>query len=214
MSSHNHLPAYIINSIAPIRICDNGGWTDTWFAEHGRIFNIGVYPYASVSPISVPNVTWWELERRLVLIYLGNAHNSSQVHEMVIHGLEDAGPDCPQLEALRQTAPQSRDALYSGDFQALGRAMIANTEAQRQLHPALVSREVERVIEIAHQHGAIGWKVNGAGGQGGSLTLLCGPRSDARRAMIAEIEAENRSFRNIPIHLSRFGLRVWKQIPA
>ena len=38
----------IINSIAPIRICDNGGWTDTWFAEHGQIFNIGVCPYAEV----------------------------------------------------------------------------------------------------------------------------------------------------------------------
>ena len=41
-------PLRIINSVAPIRICDNGGWTDTWFAGHGRIFNIGVYPYAEV----------------------------------------------------------------------------------------------------------------------------------------------------------------------
>ena len=39
-------PLRIINSVAPIRICDNGGWTDTWFAEYGAIFNIGVYPYA------------------------------------------------------------------------------------------------------------------------------------------------------------------------
>jgi D-glycero-alpha-D-manno-heptose-7-phosphate kinase len=38
----------IINSVAPIRLCDNGGWTDTWFAEHGKVFNIGVYPYAEV----------------------------------------------------------------------------------------------------------------------------------------------------------------------
>src|SRR5512134_3426504 len=43
-----HSPAFIINSVAPIRICDNGGWTDTWFAGHGKIFNIGVYPYAEV----------------------------------------------------------------------------------------------------------------------------------------------------------------------
>ena len=41
-------PRRTINSVAPIRICDNGGWTDTWFAGHGRIFNIGVYPYAEV----------------------------------------------------------------------------------------------------------------------------------------------------------------------
>ena len=46
--SDKRKPIKIINSIAPIRICDNGGWTDTWFAEHGKIFNIGVYPYAEV----------------------------------------------------------------------------------------------------------------------------------------------------------------------
>jgi len=38
----------IINCVAPIRICDNGGWTDTWFAKTGKIFNIGVYPYVEV----------------------------------------------------------------------------------------------------------------------------------------------------------------------
>ena len=44
---HKH-PVRIVNAVAPIRICDNGGWTDTWFAEYGKIFNIGVYPYAEV----------------------------------------------------------------------------------------------------------------------------------------------------------------------
>src|SRR5690242_17100487 len=38
----------IINSVAPIRICDNGGWTDTWFARYGKVFKIAVYPYAEV----------------------------------------------------------------------------------------------------------------------------------------------------------------------
>jgi len=41
-------PLRVINAAAPIRICDNGGWTDTWFAEYGTVFNIGVYPYAEV----------------------------------------------------------------------------------------------------------------------------------------------------------------------
>ena len=35
----------IVNSVAPIRICDLGGWTDTWFAKYGKVLNIGVYPY-------------------------------------------------------------------------------------------------------------------------------------------------------------------------
>lgn len=341
----------VINSVAPIRICDNGGWTDTWFAGHGKILNIGVYPYAevqievypytgqderiiiyaenygerfvvhpeneawdrhplleaaiqrmkvpddiavqatifseapagastgtsaavtvalvgalscltpgrltphevaytahsievdmlkrqsgiqdqlcsaygginyiemfeyphaSVSQIEVPNSIWWELERRLVLIYLGKSHDSSRVHERVIAELENAGPTCKQLEDLRLTAEKSRDAVYAGDFAALGRAMTENTEAQARLNPALVSQDVRRVIEIAREHGALGWKVNGAGGEGGSLTILAGAQSHEKRAMIREIHQENPLCRSIPIYLSRHGLRVWEGKP-
>jgi D-glycero-alpha-D-manno-heptose-7-phosphate kinase len=342
-------PLRIINSVAPIRICDNGGWTDTWFAGYGTIFNIGVYPYAeaqievypydgnedrivihaenygeryavdtgnlngwnkhplleaaieymkvpdnlavevtifsdapagastgtsaavtvaligaldcltpgrltphevafaaqhiethmlhqqcgiqdqlcsaygginfiemfqypyaTVSQIQVPNSIWWELERRLVLIYLGKSHYSSRVHEMVIHSLEDAGPDCVQLNDLRKTARKSRDAVYSGDFTALGKSMIENTTAQGRLHAELINEDALQVIDIAKAYGAVGWKVNGAGGEGGSLTLLCNESSCARRAMIHQIEQENAAFRSIPIYLSRTGLRTWE----
>lgn len=342
-------PQRIINAVAPIRICDNGGWTDTWFAKYGQIFNIGVYPYAevqievyplgalpdrvvifaenygeryalqpnhsgwdrhplleaaielmgvpedlsfqvtifseapsgastgtsaavtvaligaldqltpgrltphevaykaqsvevdmlgqqcgiqdqlcsaygginfidmfdypysSVSQLQIPNTIWWELERRLVLIYLGKSHSSSDVHKKVIEQLEDAGPDCQQLNDLRATAMPSRDAVYAGDFSALGQAMIANTEAQSRLHPYLISADAARIIEIAGEHGALGWKVNGAGGEGGSVTLLCGDHSSVKRSLIREIEAENPLYQNIPIYLSRYGLRIWEQ---
>ncbi len=351
MNQKKQTPLCVINSVAPIRICDNGGWTDTWFSEHGKIFNIGVYPYvevqievfpyngqderiiiyaenygeryavnpetpgwdrhplleatielmqvprdmafqvtiyseapagastgtsaavtvalvaaldrltpgqlspheiaqmahrvetemlkrqsgiqdqlcsafggvnfiemhryphASVSQILVPNSIWWELERRLALVYLGKTHDSSQVHEKVIRELENAGPDCPQLEELRTTAEQSRDALYAGNFKALGQSMAANTAAQERLNPALISADAKRVIEVARAYGAIGWKMNGAGGEGGSVTLLCGPSSHQKRAMLREIEEESPLFRSIPIYLSRFGVRTWKQEP-
>jgi D-glycero-alpha-D-manno-heptose-7-phosphate kinase len=167
------------------------------------------YPRATVSQIQIPNSTWWELERRLTLIYLGKSHSSSVVHEKVIRELEGAGPACRKLEDLRATAEKSRDAVYAGDFVALGRAMIENAEAQGRLHPDLINRDAWRVIEIARQHGALGWKVNGAGGEGGSLTILGGALAHAKRAMIREIEADNPLCRNIPIYLSRYGLRTW-----
>ena len=340
-------PLRVINSVAPIRICDNGGWTDTWFAEYGAIFNIGVYPYAeaqlkvlrrdevddrivihaenygerfpvqpgnrewnhhplleaaveymdvpddvafevaiyseapagastgtsaavtvaligsldmltpgrmtpyevaqtaqkietemlaqqcgiqdqlcsafgginyiemyqypqaSVSQLHVPDTTWWELEKRLVLVFLGKAHSSSDVHETVIADLEGAPPDSPKLEDLRQTAAKSRDAVYAGDFASLDRAMIENTEAQTRLHPALVGAEAQQLIELAQAHGALGWKVNGAGGDGGSLTLLMGAESAQKRRLIRDLAGANSHFQHIPIYLSRYGLRVW-----
>lgn len=339
----------IINAMAPIRICDLGGWTDTWFAETGAVLNIGVYPYAevnitvspskpddrtitinvenygdrytleadaitydkhplleasidileirdmsfevnlysaapagcstgtsaavstaligaldlltpgrrtsheiaalahrveteklglqcgiqdqiasayggicfiemfkyplaSVSQIAIPNSVWWELEHRLLLVYLGNAHSSSQVHGDVIRSLEAPGADKSVLDQLRRAAYAGKDALSQYDLNGLGRAMIANTEAQAELHPSLVSKEAQSVIALAKAHGAVGWKVNGAGGNGGSLTILGGPHGDRKRALIEAIHELDPRFRVIPTYLSRTGLRRWEAI--
>ena len=337
-------PRRIIASRAPIRILDNGGWTDTWFAKHGKVFNIGVSPYAevelavydagdrheqvtlhvenygdsyafstgngrpgrhplleaaigfigipqgvsveittfseaptgastgtsaamcvaligalnrlrsgrmtirevayaarhvevellgnqcgiqdqlcsaygginfieikafpeaSVTRVEVPDDILAQLEQRLVLVYLGRGHDSSAMHRMVISELEQAGPECRQLEDLRRAAERSRDAVQSGNLGSLGRAMVENTEAQGRLHAELVGRDALRVIDIARKHGALGWKVNGAGGPGGSLTILCGPRSHARRVMVREICEDHSSYQVIPIHISLRGL--------
>ena len=51
--------------------------------------------------------------------------------------------------------------------------MTDATETQRALHPGLVGPAHERAIEVARRHRASGWKVNGAGGAGGSLTIAC-----------------------------------------
>jgi D-glycero-alpha-D-manno-heptose-7-phosphate kinase len=203
--------AYVAHSIETEILKQQCGIQDQLCSAYGGVNYIEVfqYPYASVSQIQVPNSIRWELERRLTLVYLGQSHRSSQVHEKVIRYLEDVGPTAKQLEALRGTAEPSRDALYAGDFAALGQAMIQNTEAQRNLHPDLVNPDADRVIAIARTHGALGWKVNGAGGDGGSLTILGGPLSHAKRAMIREIEAESPLFQSIPVYLSRFGLRIW-----
>lgn len=348
----NSSPCRIINATAPIRICDLGGWTDTWFAERGVVLNIGVYPYAevqlfvrrgdksgardivvnaenfgdryavplpieyekhplleacldimelpddlalevnlfscappggstgtsaaisvallgaldlltpgrmtpheiaamaqrveteklglqcgiqdqlcsaygglcyidmyaypnaSVSQIWLPNRIWWELERRLALVYLGRSHASSEVHGKVIANFEGANADKSALEPLRRAARVGKDALYMGDFEAFGKAMIDNTDAQRALHPALVSPEAEAVIELAKAHGAIGWKVNGAGGEGGSVTILCGSENEHKRAFVKAVPTLNPDFQILPLYLSRFGLRQWESTPA
>jgi D-glycero-alpha-D-manno-heptose-7-phosphate kinase len=169
------------------------------------------FPHATVSQIVIPNAIWWELERRLVLIYFGRSHSSSEVHKKVIRDLESEGSECTKINDLRLTAGRSRDALYTGDFAALGRAMIDNTDAQGRLHSGLISSDAHRVISIAKGHGAIGWKVNGAGGDGGSLTILSGTSSFEKRRMIDDIESENRLYRHIPTYLSRYGLRTWEE---
>jgi len=123
--------------------------------------------------------------------------------------LEDAGPDAEKLRILRRTPARARDALFAGDFGALGRVMIENTEAQANLHPDLVSRKHQAVIDVARRFGALGWKVNGAGGDGGSVTLLAGPKASRNREMLRAVTSEVQGTQSIPVYLSPLGLRVW-----
>ena len=206
-----HDVAYAAHHVETAILGQQSGIQDQLCAAYGGINYIEVSPYprAAVSRIQLPDPLWWELERRLAPIYLGKPHLSSQIHERVILHLETAGSAAQPLEDLRAAAELARDALAAGDLPAFGRAMIQNTEAQRHLHPDLVSPEAQRSIDIAQVHGAAGWKVNGAGGDGGSLTLLCGTSPTAKRAMMRQIEQDNPLSQSIPIHLARTGLRVW-----
>ncbi len=207
-----HELAYAAHAIETQLLKQQSGVQDQLAAAYGGINFIEMtsYPYAMVSPVHVSDAIWHELERRLLLIYLGKPHHSSQVHESVIRELEGAGPNDPRIEALRQPALSARDALLSGDLTAFGQSMIQNNDAQAHLKAELVSVEAHQVIEIAKAHGAIGWKVNGAGGAGGSITLLCNHAVAQRRALVQALCQANAAFQAIPIHLSRQGATVWE----
>lgn len=187
------------------------GVQDQLASAYGGINFIEIlnYPDSIVSPLLLPNTVHWELERRLSLIFLGQSHSSSRVHEKVIKELENAGPDAAKLRPLRETPIQARDALYAGDFAKLGRAMVSNSDAQANLHSDLISPAHQAVIDVAREFGSLGWKINGAGGDGGSVTILGNRDTSRKRQMIRAIEESVPGTKNIPIYLSRFGVRLW-----
>jgi D-glycero-alpha-D-manno-heptose-7-phosphate kinase len=110
--------------------------------------------------------------------------------------------------------------------------MNTNTQWQSQMHPGILGEQAQLVIETAERCGAEGWKLNGAGGNGGSITLLFGPVSHDKRRFAEALAAEEGKWqeasgnaspfplppsrasgaaaRIIPIYLSRYGLRVWE----
>jgi D-glycero-alpha-D-manno-heptose-7-phosphate kinase len=165
------------------------------------------FPHGSVSPVRVPDRTWWELESRLSVVYVGTPHHSSEIHEKVIKGLGKNPEDDPRIERLRRLAGEAKQCLHQGNFEGFGKVMDENTMVQRQLHAELVCDKFETVMEIARRNGALGCKVNGAGGDGGSVTILGEGDTAGKRRM--EEQLQDAGMRIMPIYLSRFGVRVW-----
>ena len=186
------------------------GIQDQICAAYGGVCFIHMqkYPDFHVSRVSLSKRTREDLNHQLCLIYLGSAHRSSDIHERVIESLKKGGSQVELLKKLRILAEEGRSSLNSEDLAHFGRVMIDNNELQRVLHPDLISEEADAVIKIAKKYGAFGWKVNGAGGQGGSLTVLSSPDSASRQGMITAIKNLGHGIRQLQISLSSEGLSV------
>lgn len=188
------------------------GIQDQICAAYGGISFIHMhrYPQASVEKIALEPRIWEELNRRLCLIYLGRPHLSSDIHERVIVRLEKKGPEWEILERMKQLPALARAQLMGGDLESFGDVMIENNECQRALCSGLISKAADMVISAAKKHRASGWKVNGAGGKGGSLTILANKDDGVKRQMLQSIAALGRGVRPLPASLSSSGLEAWE----
>jgi len=188
------------------------GIQDQISAARGGITHIHMprYPRARVRSVPLGRGIWDDLNRRLLLVYLGRPHRSSAMHERVIARLEEAGPGFRPLESLKGLADCAREALRAGDLNGYGRIMIRNNECQRDLHRDLISPEADEIFRLARKWKAAGWKVNGAGGKGGSLTLLTNADDVLRRRLVRDIQSLGRGIRPLPATLSPLGLRAWR----
>lgn len=186
------------------------GIQDQICAAYGGVCFIHMpsYPEAKVTRLFLPMGLRDELNQRLSLIFLGKAHRSSDIHEDVISTLERGGTQFKEIIKMRDLAEKARDCLKKGDLTSYGRIMVQNNECQRSLHPGLVSEEADSVIEIAKKYSAAGWKVNGAGGKGGSLAILGSRSYHSRETMLREIDAIGGGIKSIRFSLSSSGLTV------
>ena len=167
------------------------GVQDQWAAAHGGVAEMVVdYPGVRHGVIDLGPGLRTELDRRLVTVYLGRPHSSSQVHEQVIAGFAMQDPTAV-LHRLRIAAADAAAALRRGDADAYAGALTDAHETIRTFHPDLVSEDADRAVAVAVAHRAAGWKVNGAAGNGGSITILGPQDADAHRRLREALAAEH-----------------------
>ena len=177
--------AVLAHEVETRRAGREAGVQDQWAAAMGGVGLLAIGPYPDVrhEAITISSGSTEELDERLVTVVFG-PHDSSQVHSQIIDAMVGCGgPDHDRArQALRRLSTLAGDAavaLADGAVDRWGEVLVAATEAQRDLHPALVGSPHQAAIDVARAHGAAGWKVNGAGGDGGSLTVLSGPSGSA-----------------------------------
>lgn len=195
--------AYAAHRLEVEVLGSESGIQDQLSAAFGGINYIEIDAYPEATVCALP--AWDELSSLLTLVYLGRSHDSASVHHQVIEATK--GRRSGVLSLLRDAAMAARDAVLAQDLHAFGQSMISNTETQSSLHPAIVGTDAKRVIEEATALGAVGWKVNGAGGEGGSVTILTSS-AEAKNALDDRVAVLDPNYRVLPIEITGAGLRV------
>ena len=164
------------------------GVQDHVAAAIGGVCHIEVdYPRFRAEQVSISREVGEALSARLVTVYFGRPHRSSDIHHQVIARLESADPQL-LLEPLRELALEATAAFGAADLDALAAVMRRSAAAQAALDPRLVCADAQRLIELCGElDGAA--KVNGAGGDGGSATVLLPADTGAARALVDGIDA-------------------------
>jgi len=166
-----------------------GGWQDQFAAAFGG-FNLLEFSAdgVAVTPLSVGGEAIAELRAHLLLCYSGRVRTDLGLIDTQIRMYAEGREETiVGMKQLHEMAYEVRDAIESADVASLGGLLREAYESKRRMNPRITEgAPIERLLEAAHEAGAAGGKICGAGG-GGYLLLACAP--DRQPAVRAALEA-------------------------
>ncbi|MEX2203693.1 MAG: GHMP kinase [Actinomycetota bacterium] len=191
-----------------------GGWQDQYAAAFGG-FNLLEFSSdgVAVTPVVLEEGALSELRSHLLLCYTGRVRTDLGLIDTQIRMYREGREETiVGMKQLHEMAYEMRDALEAGDLGSLGGLLRQAYESKKRMNPHIAEgTPIERLMDAAHEAGAAGGKICGAGG-GGYLLLACRP--DAQPVVRAALEAlggqlAEFSFRNRGVE-ARVGDRVWR----
>ncbi|MBS3152116.1 GHMP kinase [Candidatus Woesearchaeota archaeon] len=144
-----------------------GGINSIEFKKDGEVI---------VTPLKISKNTLRELEKHLVLVYVGKRINPNEIlkkqekESLQNNKLED-------LDKLKYIAMEMKDVLESGDTIKFGKLMDKAWNIKKVFNPNISTQYIEHIYEIAKKNGAIGGMINGAGG-GGHILFYAEPNKE------------------------------------
>jgi len=128
--------------------------------------------------------------KKPLLLVIGNTCKSASTGELVagVTKLKESDPDKydPVFEDAKQIVVEAKQALESGDLEMIGELMNNNQALLREI--GVSCDELEDLIEIALEKGALGAKLSGAGG--GGIMFALAKNTDVQEEIAKAFEKE------------------------
>ena len=155
------------------------GKQDQYIAAYGGMQFLRFQPDGSVfaDPVICTAETKRELQRRLILFFIGGARSARSVLSQQNANIEGNRDVLRQLCAL---ANQMREVLTAGrDLNCFGYLLNEAWRLKKSLEKTISNSQIDQIYDCAIGAGALGGKLLGAGG-GGFILFYCEPHHQDR----------------------------------
>jgi D-glycero-alpha-D-manno-heptose-7-phosphate kinase len=158
------------------------GKQDQYVAAWGGLncYEISRDGNVTVTALKIPSYALEDLQRCVLLFNMGQTRKSEDI--LGQQKMETEGGNQGVIDSLHRTKEigmATKAALESGDLVEFGRLLDRHWQNKKSRSAQISNGHVDRMYEIARQHGALGGKLMGAGG-GGFLMLLAEPANIRR----------------------------------
>jgi len=178
------------------------GKQDQYAAAFGGLNVIKFNPSGTVyvEPIHLKKNTCDELQKSLLLFYIGKPRKASDILAEQRKNLRS--PD--RLDILKQMVElvwRLRETLYNEQMDMFGRILHKNWLLKKQLASKISDSCIDGIYQTALENGAAGGKLLGAGG-GGFMLFYCEPKKQKK------LKAAMASFKKMDFRFENEGSKV------
>lgn len=134
--------------------------------------------FVRVSPLRIKQDILLELEKNLLLVYIGSRNPSGDIIKDQIN--KYTSRDKTVVDALnttKQLALEMKKNLLKGDLNIFGELLHQSWLEKKKFSNMVSTPLINKMYDIARNHGAIGGKVTGGGG-GGHMIFYCKPNTE------------------------------------
>ncbi|MBI3032850.1 GHMP kinase [Candidatus Woesearchaeota archaeon] len=190
-------------------IKNKGGRQDQYAAAFGG-FNFIEFKgnnFVRVSPVKIPHHSLLELEKHIVLAFVGKRLASGGMQELLMKEQQSHLKEEKQrhLDAIKQAAYDMYHALMSGKLDEFGRLLAKGWEEKKLLTPQATNSHIDELYDVGIKHGALGAKITGAG-SGGCMMFYC--KSNTEQIVANKLEEAGAKVVDFSFETS--GLQTWE----
>lgn len=161
------------------------GKQDQYIAAYGGITCFKFLPNHNVEawPLKIDQETLYNLEDNLLLFFTGFSRSASDILREQDQKSKTHDQDMiTNLHFIKDLGFQSKDALEKGDLHTFAELMNVHWEYKKKRSGQMSNTKIDAWYALAHNNGALGGKMIGAGG-GGFLMFYADDKIKLRHTM-------------------------------